>query len=60
MARLGLTKYDKDAPLDDQVVPAKKVTINLSQHIGAPAKAQVAIGDQVTEGTEDSRTGTRG
>ena len=24
--------------------------INLSQHIGAPAKAQVAIGDQVTEG----------
>lgn len=50
MARLGLTKYDKDAPLDDQVVPVKKVTINLSQHIGAPAKAQVAIGDQVTEG----------
>lgn len=50
MARLGLTRYDKDAPLDDQVVPVKKVTINLSQHIGAPAQAIVKIGDQVTAG----------
>ena len=50
MARLGLTRYDKDAPLDDQVVPVKKVTINLSQHIGAPAQAIVKIGDPVTAG----------
>ena len=50
MARLALTKYDKDAPLDDQVVPVKKVTVNLSQHIGAPAQAMVSIGDQVTAG----------
>ena len=50
MARLALTKYDKDAPLDDQVVPVKKVTVNLSQHIGAPAQAMVSIGEQVTAG----------
>lgn len=50
MARLGLTKYDKDAPLNDKVADVKKVTINLSQHIGAPAQAIVSIGDKVTVG----------
>ena len=50
MARLGLTKYDKPAPLDDEVVPVKKVTVKLSQHIGAPAQAVVAEGDMVTVG----------
>ena len=41
MARLGLTKYDKDAPMDENVVPVSKVKILLSQHIGAPAQAIV-------------------
>ena len=50
MARLALTKYDKEAPLDDNVVAVKRVTINLSQHIGAPAQAIVSIGDKVTVG----------
>ena len=50
MARLNLTRYDKDAPLDDKVVAVKKVSINLSQHIGAPAQAIVKIGEQVTAG----------
>ena len=39
MARLGLTKYDKDAPMDETLVAVPKVKILLSQHIGAPAKA---------------------
>lgn len=50
MARLGLTKYDKDAPIDEAVVPVKSVKVLLSQHIGAPAQAVVKVGDMVTEG----------
>ncbi len=47
MARLGLTQYDKAAPLDDEIRGVGKVKILLSQHIGAPAKACVAAGDMV-------------
>ena len=50
MARLGLTRYDKEAPLDETLVPARKVTILLSQHIGAPARAVVAAGEYVKRG----------
>ena len=50
MARLGLTKYDKDAPMDENLVEVPKVKILLSQHIGAPAQAIVKAGDQVTRG----------
>ena len=45
MARLDLTKYNKEAPLDESVVPVSKVKIMLSQHIGAPAAAIVKQGD---------------
>lgn len=50
MARLDLTKYDKEAPLNDEVVDMKKVRIMLSQHIGAPATAIVKVGDMVERG----------
>lgn len=50
MARLGLTPYNKEAPLQDEVVPMKKVKLMLSQHIGAPSVPVVAAGDQVTTG----------
>ena len=50
MARLDLTKYNKEAPLDESVVPVSKVKIMLSQHIGAPAAAIVKQGDKVTKG----------
>lgn len=50
MARLGLTKYDKPAPLNDQVAAVKKVTVKLSQHIGAPAQPVVNKGDVVAAG----------
>ena len=49
-ARLGLTKYDVEAPLDDTVRDAKEVKILLSQHIGAPAKASVKEGQSVKTG----------
>ena len=50
MARLDLTKYNKEAPLDESVVPVSKVKIMLSQHIGAPAAAIVKQGYKVTKG----------
>ena len=49
-ARVNLTKYDVPAPLNDEVVPAKKVRELLSQHIGAPAQAAVAVGERVARG----------
>ena len=50
MARLNLTKYNKEAPLNDEVADVKKVRIMLSQHIGAPASAIVKTGDKVEVG----------
>ncbi|MFV0528770.1 MAG: 4Fe-4S dicluster domain-containing protein [Lachnospiraceae bacterium] len=47
MSRLDLTKYNKDAPLFDDVVPMKKVKLMMSQHIGAPAVPVVKAGDIV-------------
>ncbi|MFI3211796.1 MAG: 4Fe-4S dicluster domain-containing protein [Eubacteriales bacterium] len=49
-ARLGLSKYNKPAPLDDTLVPMKKVRILLGQHIGALAIACVNKGDFVKIG----------
>ena len=50
MARLDLTKYNREAPLDESAVPVRKVKIMLSQHIGAPASPIVKQGDTVTAG----------
>lgn len=49
-ARLGLSKYEAKAPLDDKVRPVSRVRVLLSQHIGAPAQAVVAKKDNVTRG----------
>lgn len=50
MARLDLTKYNREAPLDESSVPVRRVKIMLSQHIGAPASPIVKQGDTVTAG----------
>ncbi len=50
LARLGLSKYDKEALLDNTIRDGKEVKILLSQHIGAPAKASVKVGDNVSIG----------
>lgn len=50
MARLGLTKYNVAAPMDDHCVPMDSVRILLSQHIGAPARPVVKAGDVVAKG----------
>jgi len=46
-ARIGVTKYNKTAPMLDDVLSPKSVTLMLSQHIGAPAKAVVLPGAEV-------------
>lgn len=49
-ARLGLTKYNKPAPLIDEEPLPKKLRINLRQNIGAPAKPIVTAGQSVSCG----------
>ena len=49
-ARLGLSAYDREAPIDDEVKKVNTVTILLSQHIGAPARPVVSEGDMVARG----------
>lgn len=49
-SRLGLDRYDSPAILDEREVTAELVKIRLSQHIGAPAKAVVKVGEAVVKG----------
>ncbi len=49
--RLGLSKYQIPAPLTDEFAgAAKKVTLLLSQNIGAPCQPEVKVGDKVKAG----------
>lgn len=50
LTRLGLSAYNKTAPLSDEVLVPHEVKLLLSQHIGAPSKALVKAGDTVTAG----------
>jgi Na+-translocating ferredoxin:NAD+ oxidoreductase RnfC subunit len=47
ISRLGLSKYNADAPLVDMHCEAKEFRIALSQHIGQPAKVVVKKGDKI-------------
>ncbi|MDR1183614.1 MAG: 4Fe-4S dicluster domain-containing protein, partial [Coriobacteriales bacterium] len=47
IARLGLSPYDRDAPLTKTDYKARQVTLLLKQHLGAPAVPLVSIGDTV-------------
>lgn len=49
-ARLGLTKYNFPALLEDNDYKPKSVKLLLSQHIGAPAVPTVKVGDVVKAG----------
>jgi biotin carboxyl carrier protein len=50
VSRLGLTKYDLPAPMVETENNYKKVSLLLSQHIGAPAQPIVKVGEQVDQG----------
>ncbi|HJC22354.1 MAG TPA: 4Fe-4S dicluster domain-containing protein [Candidatus Eisenbergiella merdavium] len=49
-ARLGLSRYDADAPLTEELLAVGTVKLLLSQHIGAPAVSVVQEGDRVEKG----------
>ena len=49
-ARLGLSKYDVSAPFIDTTPTTSYVKIQMSQHIGAPAKPIVKKGEEVKKG----------
>jgi len=48
-SRIGLKGYNKPAPVIEAVPNFKKVTVLLSQHVGAPSVPVVKKGDNVTE-----------
>ena len=49
-ARLGLSEYDVAAPLTDVELKPRRLKLPLLQHIGVPAKPEVAAGDRVKAG----------
>lgn len=48
--RLGLDVYDVPAPLQPDYLDYPEVTLQLQQHIGAPAVPVVQVGDEVARG----------
>ena len=50
IARLGLSKYDVPAPLEDELMNVNQVRIPLKMSIGAPSTPVVAVGDSVNAG----------
>ncbi len=48
IARLGVEKYNVEAPIVDLKPTSKELQIKLTQHIGQPAKAIVKKGDKVS------------
>ena len=57
MSRIGLKKYDVDAPMDNQCAVMPTVRIMMSQHIGAPAVPVVKAGDIVHKGQKIAEPG---
>ncbi len=49
-SRIGVKKYDRDAPLQKEPLFVKRVNIPLQQHVGVPCRPLVADGDRVEEG----------
>lgn len=50
VAKLGLSRYQRPAPLQDTQFEPKIVKIPLKQHLGAPASAVVEVGQKVQRG----------
>lgn len=50
MARLGISRIDKKAPLAEEEIEPHQVVLPLSQHFGAPAQPIVKDGDTVKAG----------
>ncbi len=50
MRKLGLTHFTNRGPLVERAVSARRVGIKLKQHVGAPCRPVVSVGDNVLRG----------
>jgi Na+-translocating ferredoxin:NAD+ oxidoreductase RnfC subunit len=50
LGRLGLSQYNVEAPLKDELAQTTRVKIYLNQHIGAPSVPVVRKQDRVKKG----------
>lgn len=50
ISKLGLNNYDKEAPLREAETEFNRVSLQLKQHVGAPAAPVVNVGDYVEKG----------
>jgi Na+-translocating ferredoxin:NAD+ oxidoreductase RnfC subunit len=50
MAKLGLTGFRNEGPLEDRALAPRRVVLPLKQHAGAPAGAVVRPGERVRAG----------
>ena len=50
MHRLGLSDWDRPAPMRDFPSESRMLRLMLKQHVGAPAQPVVAEGDRVSRG----------
>ena len=50
IARLGLRKYNRPAPLTEELLSAGTVALSLQDHVGAPAIPSVSPGEAVKKG----------
>ena len=51
IARMGLERYDVDAPLSEKLLPTGRVRIMLRMGVGAPSVPVVGVGDKVRKNT---------
>ena len=51
IARMGLERYDVDAPLSEKLLPTGQVRIMLRMGVGAPSVPVVGVGDKVRQNT---------
>lgn len=51
IARMGLERYDMDAPLSEKLLPTGQVRIMLRMGVGAPSVPVVGVGDKVRKNT---------
>ena len=50
MTKLGLRRFRNVGPINDTLLPARRVGIKLKQHVGAPCEPAVGVGDRVKIG----------
>lgn len=50
ITHLGLTKYNVEAPISEEQIKWKRISVSLQQSIGAPSVAAVKKGDKVSAG----------